>query len=334
MGARKQQLIDWLSQQSGREPIHLTPLDGGASFRRFFRFSLNHQTYIAMDAPPDRENSQRYVNLTAQLSALGLAIPTIFGADTHQGFIWLSDFGDTLYFRHLNRHNVDALYRAAFAPLLTLQQATTLDLPAFTHDILCHRLAGFRHTFIEAYLGLTLSPSEQQVINDTFAYLIKAVLSQPQVPIHYDYHSQNLLLLDDGTTGIVDFQDAQKGPITYDLVSLLRDCYVAWPRVQVRAWVADYYAQLQHQQIITANISRQQFNEWFDLTGMKRHLRASFVFARKWLRDNDASYLAHLPRTLHYVRATCEDYPQLAPFQQLLEQTLIPTLALKQQETA
>ncbi|MCP3680017.1 MAG: phosphotransferase [Gammaproteobacteria bacterium] len=328
MGERKQQLTDWLRQQTNTQQIGLIPLKGGASFRRFFRFTVNGQSYIAMDAPPDREDSERYVALTEKLTAIGLAIPQIFAADTSKGFIWLADFGDQLYFNHLNCDNVDKFYRRAFVPLLKLQQAT-LDLPAFDYSVIHNRLAGFHHTFIQRYLGLTLSQREQQIIDKTFTLVSENVLQQPQVPVHYDYHSQNLLNLGDGTTGIVDFQDAQQGPITYDLVSLLRDCYVQWPIAQVRTWVADYYQQLQQQQLIAGTVSLQQFNEWFDLTGIKRHLRVCFVFARKWLRDDDASYLQYLPRALNYIDAACQPYPPLRAFQQLLQQRLLPALEHK-----
>ncbi len=329
MGERKQQLTDWLRQQTKAQQIGLIPLKGGASFRRFFRFSVNGQNYVAMDAPPDREDSKRYVALTEKLSAIGLAIPKIFAADTDKGFVWLADLGDQLYFNHLNRDNVDKFYRNAFIPLLKLQQAT-LDLPAFEPPVIYNRLAGFNHTFIQRYLGLTLRQYEKQTINDTFTLVSENVLQQPQVPIHYDYHSQNLLTLADGTTGIVDFQDAQQGPITYDLVSLLRDCYVQWPDAQVRSWVADYYQQLQQQQLIADTVSLQQFNQWFDFTGIKRHLRVCFVFARKWLRDDDPSYLQYLPRTLNYINTACQPYPSLSAFQQLLQQRLMPALESKQ----
>lgn len=311
-------LEKWLNDIEPYEK--LVQIAGDASFRRYFRVSYSDKTLIAMDAPPELEDSHSFVNVSKMFEAKGLSVPHVINVDLSLGFMRISDLNDDLYFRILTQENADILYTRAIQKLHIIQtcaQDQPYHFPLFSHDILMEELTNFQKWYLETHLGLSLSDKEKQLLSDTFALLVASALTQPQVCIHRDYHSRNLLALPKNDVGILDFQDAFWGPVTYDLVSLIRDCYIDWPEDQVEKWMKGYFVDAKRSGVLT-NISYEQFQQWFDWMGIQRHLKAIFIFARKWHRDRNQDYLGDIPRALKYILDVCEAYPQLADFRKLI----------------
>lgn len=320
---RQQQLNKWLRQQPGMANAKsLSPLVPGTSSRQFFRFRCQHQSYVLMDAPPPKEDSKRYVDIAIQFDQQQINVPKIISHDHQQGFVLMSDLGEQLYWQVLNRNNADQLYQSAMQVLIKLQQAR-LSLPPFDTGTMMIGLNGFKQTFLQKYLKRPLSQAGGKILKHCFAQLITNALSQPQAPMHRDYHSQNLLLVENNQAGVVDFQDAKIGPITYDLVSLLRDCYIDWPPSQIDQYMRHFFEQLQQHQLLDSNVSLIQFQQWFDWIGIKRHLKACFTFARKQVEYHDSHYLQYLPRTLAYIHQSCQQYPIFKPFLDWFEQEVL-----------
>jgi aminoglycoside/choline kinase family phosphotransferase len=321
---RAQAILTWLSEDLMLSVLDMQPASSDASFRRYFRVILPSQTWIVMDAPPERENIQPFINVAGILNAAQVRVPQLFHVQHDQGFIALEDFGAKGYLDHLSACPVDAdrLYQGAFDSLLTLQQNTDshqLDLPIYDRALLTRELSIFYDWFLNAYLEMAVPETLQAALNP---FLIAAALQQPQVVVHRDFHSRNLMVLEEGIPGVLDFQDAVIGPITYDLVSLLKDCYITWPVQQVDAWRDAYWQRLLQAGLIAGDAK--QFKRWFDLMGLQRHLKAIGIFARLHLRDGKSTYLNDIPRTLAYVLAVCAAYPELAEFHAYLKQTALP----------
>lgn len=318
---RFEMLRGWLNQ-TGLTIQKIMPLAADASFRRYFRVHSGSKTLMAMDAPPAKENSLPFVNIAKVFNAKNLQVPKVIACDLTQGFLLLSDLGDDLYFRILKEQNAEQLYQNAIKELLIIQtckQGCGFDFPAFD-DLMLEELQRFREWYLLKHLKLNLNGNEETLLLETFQFLIQSALDQPQVCVHRDYHSRNLLQLPENRVGILDFQDAVWGPITYDLVSLLRDCYIAWPSEQVEKWALSYYEQAKTAKLLNA-INSQQFLRWFDLMGIQRHLKAIYIFARKFHRDNNPNYLGDIPRTLNYVLSVSEKYPELKNFREFLKIT-------------
>lgn len=325
---RQQQLEQWLGQQPEmRQTGSLSLLAQGASGRRFFRIQGPATSYIIMDAPPPQENSNIYVDVATRLAQQGITVPEMIAHEPEQGFVLMSDFGDQLYWQILDKHNADQLYSSAMAVLIKLQQ-TTMSLPSFDTAAMMIGLNGFEQVFLQQHLKRPLTNAGSKILRHCFEQLIDNARSQPQAPMHRDYHSQNLLRLDNQQTGVVDFQDAKIGPITYDLVSLLRDCYIDWPPEQIARYVLAFFQQLQDKKMINKQVSLMQFQHWFDWMGIKRHLKACFTFARKKVEQDDDHYLQYLPRTLRYVHQSCQYYPALSPFRNWFEQEVLAYVAV------
>lgn len=322
---RNTALQQWLHTQLPNHTFHMTPLAGDASFRRYFRLHHGDTTLIAVDAPPEHENSVAFIGVASTFARLGLHVPQIIAADIDSGFLLLSDLGDGVYFNVLNTNNATRLYESALNALCLIQscpQQNDWHFPPFDQRLLLHELHNFRDWYLLRHKQLSLTQQEENLLTRTFTQLIESALAQPQVCVHRDYHSRNLLELPDGQIGILDFQDAVWGPITYDLVSLLRDCYIAWPQQQVLNLVRNYYDQIRQNKALPV-MSFEQFMTWFDWMGIQRHLKASYIFARKWHRDHNANYLSDIPRTLRYVVDVTQNYPELAEFRAfLLERAL------------
>lgn len=320
MSQRLEQLNLWLTKTLGLPAYEIAPASADASFRRYFRISFAGETRIVMDAPPDKEDSRPFVEIGRQLHAIGLNVPEILAEDLTQGFLLLSDLGSQPYLSALNVSTVDRLYGDALGALAVLQTCGpgSEALPPYDEALLRREMELFRDWYLGRHLGLNLSDSEQAVLDKAFTLLVENALEQPQVSVHRDYHSRNLMV-SAHNPGILDFQDAVFGPVTYDLVSLLRDCYIAWPRQQVEQWVLGY-----HDIAIDHGILRgpqeERFLRWFDLMGVQRHLKASGIFARLNHRDGKPSYLNDIPRTLAYVTEVSGRYAELHPFLQLLQE--------------
>jgi len=324
---RTQQITQWLADELKLPPFRLEPASEDASFRRYFRMipeEIGARSLIVMDAPPEKEPLEPFSTIAEQLFNIGLNVPEILARNVEAGFLLLGDLGSISYLDHLNNETVGRLYGDALGALAVLQSCGPEALPPYDPPLLLSEMGLFSDWFIGTHLGLELSETEKQQLSTLFEALADSALEQPQVPVHRDYHSRNLMV-DSHNPGIIDFQDAVVGPVTYDLVSLLRDCYIAWPEAQVAEWVEGY-----HDIALDHGILRQpnarQFKRWFDWMGVQRHLKAIGIFARLYHRDGKPGYLKDIPRTLNYLIEVSDHYPELAAFHTLLIDKIVPAL--------
>ena len=328
MSERLAELQNWLHDELGFGAFSITPASSDASFRRYFRVTCGKRTHIAMDAPPDKEDCGSFMAIAAVMADMGLNVPRIEEADVRRGFLLMSDLGTVHYLQALNKQTVEKLYRDAMHSLLLLQAGPveSARIPVYDRDLLLREMALFRDWYLQRHLLLPMSEAVGEILEQTFTFLVEAALDQPQIWVHRDYHSRNLMVTEANNPGILDFQDAVIGPVTYDLVSLLRDCYIRWPRGKVMGWLRDYLAMTQANNNLHG-VSEMQFVRWFDLMGLQRHLKAIGIFARLNYRDAKPGYLGDIPRTLGYVVEISDKYPELTPLRTLLLE-LIPKEAL------
>lgn len=324
MDKRLNALNEWLAQQlsvsTGEIAQNMTHLAGDASFRSYSRLILKGHNYVVMNAPPETEPSVAFVAIDQALAKLGLHVPHIYASDLKRGFLLLSDLGDELYYKMLTADNADQLYSRALDALVILQTCPPLkNYPLGSYDNAMYTLEMERFVFwfLEQYLGLQLSTEQSAMLQRVFKLLIESALSQPQVFTHRDYHSRNLLWLPDQQVGILDFQDSVWGAVTYDAMSLLRDCYIDWPNDRVVKWALEFKEKAWQQHKL-APVSDEQFMRWFDLMGVQRHLKATYIFARKFCRDHQTEYLADVPRTLNYVTDVCKNHPELTELRKFI----------------
>ena len=321
---RLEALQTWLRHCLKTEQFRITPLAGDASFRRYFRIEHNNTLGVAMDAPPELEDSHSFINIQQHLSELALNVPQLYHVDLALGFILMNDLGDTWLWHEALNHNSPLLYQTALDDLLIMQhQKSPPNLAPFDAQFMGKELVFFTQWFLEGYLQLSLSATEQQLLNQTFSQLIAMAESQPYYFTHRDYHSRNLMVLPHNKIGILDFQDAVLGPITYDLVSLLRDCYIALDVAQLQQHLNYYFEQATRLGLLPSH-DFQQFQKWFDWMGLQRHLKAIFIFARKLLRDDNSHFLSYIPRTLDYVITISTQYSEFADFHAFLQNRVIP----------
>lgn len=322
---RLKQIETWLQTAAGFTAAAIRPASADASFRRYFRVIHQGDSYIVMDAPPDKEDMRPFLLIAKLFLEMGLNVPQVLQADSERGFYLLSDLGDEHYLRALNADTAQRLYADALGALLIIQAQGTQAgaagaLPAYDKPMLLREMALFRDWLVGTHLGIILSAEQATLLERTFALLADAALTQPQVCVHRDYHSRNLMVTASHNPGILDFQDAVIGPLTYDLVSLLRDCYIAWPRAQVEAWALGYRElALQAGVLREQQADERQFLHWFDWMGVQRHLKAAGIFARLYRRDAKPGYLADIPRTLGYVVEVARRYPELTGLGTLAE---------------
>ena len=322
MPQRVEALSRWLEHVLGRGGLRVAPASADASFRRYFRVEGAGESRIVMDAPPEKENTAPFIAVSRLLDEAGLNVPRVLEADTAQGFLLLTDLGAQPYLSALNEHSVEALYGDALAALLAMQSRASRHadtLPPYDERLLLAEMELFRHWYLERHLGLALSPPQQRTLDQAFSLLAESALVQPKVFVHRDYHSRNLMVTPVHNPGILDFQDAVFGPVTYDLASLLRDCYVAWPRERVEGWALRYLRDAQAAGVVT-EIDEATWLRWFDWMGVQRHLKATGIFARLNLRDGKPGYLGDIPRTLGYVREVSGRYAELDGLNALLEE--------------
>lgn len=315
-------LVDWLRNGLVLDIQQFEAASSDASFRRYFRVIHAGGRHIVMDAPPEQENTEPFIRVAALLKATGVHVPAIVQKNIEQGFLLLEDLGTNCLLDCLNPDNADRLYGEAMDSLFKLQTGIDADrcgLPRYDTALLARELGIFYEWFLEKLIGIMLPESIKNRLNPL---LIDAALEQPRVCVHRDYHSRNLMVLDSDSPGIIDFQDAVIGPISYDLVSLLRDCYIRWPEQRIEHWAYAYYQQLLAAEMLSADFN--QFKRWFDLMGMQRHLKAVGIFSRLHLRDGKSGYLADIPRTLGYIADVCETYPELADFKTFLQKQVLP----------
>jgi N-acetylmuramate 1-kinase len=344
--ARLSLIRSWLTRDLGWRIGRVSVASADASFRRYFRVSRGDvdpaawapkaDSLIVMDAPPGKEDVAPFLKVSMLLEQAGAHVPHVHAADLKRGFVVMEDLGDTQYLSLLRTgRGVDKLYGEALTTLANIQVRglrAAAALEPYDRAELERELNLMPEWFLRKHLGLELSPEERALLTVTHEFLINEALLQPQVFVHKDFHSRNLMVLPQSRTdnrgpGVIDFQDALRGPIGYDLVSLLKDCYISWSRERVERWVRGYRRVLGN---LGANVgdSEYQFMRWFDLIGVQRHLKVLGVFSRLWHRDGKIGYLADLPLTFEYVRDACRRYPELVEFERWLEWRVAPQIPL------
>lgn len=323
----------WLAPWLTHPDTKLSKVAGDASFRSYYRITAEQNTtgnsLILMDAPPDKESSHSFISLAKAWRQQGVEVPQVLAHDLQLGVALLEDFGDLQFMQKVTNIpsvEVNQLYQQALNQLAGIQKLTKAaakehPLPDYTHELLNRELNLFDDWFFEKLLGLPKAslPKNWEVFKQA---LITSALEQPQVTVHRDYHSRNLMVLETNQLGIIDFQDAVYGPCTYDAVSLIRDCYLDWPEATQQAWLA-YFHQVYCQQ--AAPVSLQTFIRWFDWMGMQRHLKVAGIFSRLALRDGKPNYLQDIPLTLKHLVRAAQNYAELADIQAWLTQVIIPT---------
>ncbi len=314
------QLEAWLKSLPAYALADIRPASADASFRRYFRVNDTNtgRTYIVMDAPPDKEDCEPFVHITRLLRGVHVNAPEIITMDLAQGFLLLDDLGDCPYLDQLDATTCDELYDDALTALVNMQRIED-HLPPYDRQRLSDEMGLFEPWYLNTHLGISLDAQQQAVLGSVFDLLIDSALEQPQVFVHRDYHSRNLMVVEGDNPGVIDYQDAVIGPVTYDLVSLFKDCYIEWPRPKIEAWLDSYLDRT----AVDMAVDREQFIRWFDLMGVQRHLKVLGIFARLNYRDGKPQYLNDLPLTLKYVLDSCERYDELAPLRKLLETTVL-----------
>jgi len=314
----------WLKQIFYSTAFRIEPASSDASFRRYFRVSIDNETLILMDAPPAQEDTKPFIKIASFLYQQGINVPKINAKDVESGFLLISDFGNKSYLDELNDQSADNLYHCAINSLIDIQLCPSQDikLPYYDRSLLQREM----DLFPQWFLGKHIDMPTPDFLSNTFDKLIDSALEQPQVIVHRDYHSRNLMHTTNNTPGIIDFQDAVIGPISYDLVSLLRDCYIVWPDDKIANWIYYYFTKAQQKGLLI-DISIEQFTRWFDLMGLQRHLKILGIFARLNYRDNKPNYMKDLPLTLHYVQKISAKYPEFSELSHFLKQQQIVAIS-------
>ncbi len=313
---RMKQAATWAADTLGLDTVNLKAVSGDASFRRYFRFSMTERTVILMDAPPDKEISAPFVDIARRLRESGLNAPEIFYFDLKLGFGLLEDFGDTLYRDILNKHSVDELFPPLFTTLVDMAgKVDTRNLPHYDALLLQQEMELFPDWYLRVHKKYPFSNRERFLWNDVCTRLIQSAYEQPQVFVHRDFHSCNILQTTSGQAGLIDFQDGVRGPLTYDFVSLLWDRYITWPRERIDYWMKDFRHHLK------TDCDLETWIRWCDLMSLQRNLKIVGIFARLSYRDGKDTYLAMIPRFYDYLLDVFARYPEFQEFHQLLEQT-------------
>ena len=319
---RLTQVSTWLATLTAPALIvgSLRPASADASFRRYFRIDgSDGATYIVMDAPPPQEDVRPFIKVAEMFGATGVTVPTVLAQDVAHGFLLLSDMGTTTYLQQLSNDTAHKLYLDAIESLVLLQVQSQPDvLPEYDRALLQRELMLFPDWYLNKHLGVTLTDDQTTTLHKVFDVLLANNLAQPQVYVHRDYHSRNLMVLDKGNPGILDFQDAVYGPITYDLVSLLRDAYVKWDEEMVLDWAIRYWERAKRAGL-PVNPDIDAFYRDFEFMGLQRHLKVLGIFARLSHRDGKDAYLNDMPLVMEYVSKTAHRYIELKPLIRLLE---------------
>ena len=351
--------FQWVNEVLPAPMTEWKMLAGDASFRRYFRTATHAMSYVVMDAPPEKESSLTpFITIDQTLEKMGLMVPHIFAQEVSQGFLLLSDLGDDLFSAHLTDHSVEKIYDTALHDLRRMQECQKIsgyDLPEFDRIRYLMEMRMIEEWYVGHHLQRKLSESEQKILENAFELLIQNACEQPQVFVHRDYHSRNLLLVpemmngaviarnavrkqsrihdwitsdahvvrprDDASchvkTGILDFQDAVWGPVTYDLMSLVRDCYIDWPVPSVEKWIENFRLKLAERDAVLFSDAT-VFLKWSDWMGLQRHLKCIGLFARLHYRDHKSNYMQYWPRLFRYVEHVCSKYTALHELGQLM----------------
>ncbi len=323
------QLNAWLNQYFN---VKVSPqlISGDASFRRYFRVFVNNDSYIVVDSPPNLIDIVPFIQLADSYSRQGIAVPKVIASDRELGVMLLSDLGDTQLLSVLNKETLQQYYSEALGLLTDIAKVTqtqTGSLPKYDAAFVTRELDIFCEWLALHHLGLAVDEVNIRTAG-AFNVLTENAMSQPQAGMHRDYHSRNLML-QDGQLKVIDFQDAVIGPVTYDAVSLLRDCYIRWPDSDVELLMQQHYQQCLNDKLIGADVSFAQYRRWFDLMGIQRHVKAAGIFARLNYRDNKPAYMADIPLTLEYIRDIAARYQELQGFSKWIAEVIIPAVTAK-----
>ncbi|OAL78995.1 phosphotransferase [Acinetobacter sp. SFB] len=325
---REQIIYTWITSVLDSDQFEINFLPGDASFRRYARIKLNNKTFMLMDAPPEKEDCVPFVTIDQFFDSQGVRVPHIVAKDLQQGFLLLEDFGDILLSTLLNDDTVDAYYAQSFKQLIELQAIDgTENFPAYSYEKLISEMELLTDWMLPS-LNIQPTQDEQALIKRTFAILANAALAQPQVIVHRDFHSRNLMKIEGETDlGVIDFQDAVIGADTYDLISITRDAYVQWNTDQVYQWFRVFYDLLPE----TAKQDRdfEQFKKDADMMAIQRHLKILGIFVRLFERDGKTGYLKDLPRVMWYLLEESKNYAELQPFMQFIQAKVMPKFAAK-----
>jgi aminoglycoside/choline kinase family phosphotransferase len=310
---------DWLKRQLHGRPFSLAPASADASFRRYFRVILPDATLIVMDAPPEQEDCRPFVHVAGLMAAAGLNVPALLAQDLEHGFLLMTDLGSTTYLAALNDDNADALFRDATDALIRWQLATREGtLPPYDEALLRRELDLFPEWYLGRHLGIELGAPQRQSLETVFRLIIANNLAQPRTYVHRDYMPRNLMVTVPNP-GVLDFQDAVYGPITYDVASLFKDAFISWDEQRVIDWAIRYWERARSAQLPVPS----DFGEFYrdlEWMGLQRHLKVLGIFARICHRDGKPAYVKDTPRFLAYVRAVSERYGSLSPLLRLLDQ--------------
>ena len=320
---RESALKQWVGEVL-QQSVTITRRAGDAGFRRYYAIDVVPEL-LAVDAPPTTENTSQFMQVAELLRGAGVSVPAIRAFDISCGFVLVENFGQREFGAELDGESALMLYGEALFTLLAIAQAPAKPdvLPVFDEAFILRELGLFSEWFVGALLGLTLSADEVAMLDTVFGRLVARALAQPQVVMHRDFHSRNLLAKADGSLGVIDFQDAVVGPVTYDLASLLRDCYVRLPPAEVRRWALAYGDMALDAGIMT-RVSADDFLCDFDWVGLQRHIKVLGIFARLHLRDGKSNYLPDLPRVIGYVQEVADQYPELQDFAAWFRARVVP----------
>ncbi len=315
---RDEAIREWLNEVAGLS--HRTaPASSDASFRRYLRVTTRNQSLILMDAPPQHEDCRAFLHVRSLLEKAGVNVPAVVHANVERGLLLLTDFGSQSYLDVVDKNNCDALYADALDTLLRMQTGVSPGAVAnFDRQKLLAELNLFPDWFLKKHLRLNIDQELRGRMEACFEALVERCLEQPQVFVHRDYHSRNLMRVDNRNPGVLDFQDAVTGPVTYDLVSLFRDVYIEWPREKVEAWVAGYHQRARGKLDAMDSVDLNAFSRWFDLTGLQRHIKVAGIFCRLWHRDGKRGYLDDVPLTLRYLLTVGARHAETAEFVEAL----------------
>jgi aminoglycoside/choline kinase family phosphotransferase len=316
---RQQQLSNWLSGLFPDKSFTLAPASADASFRRYFRATFaDGSTKVVMDAPPQHEDCKPFLHVGRLFEDAGTHVPHVYAQDLAQGFLLLSDLGNTTYLQALTSGNASQLYGAATDALIKIQLASKEnELPPYDEALLRRELNLFPEWYISKHLGAALSEKQTAKLEECFQRILRNNLAQPCVYVHRDYHSRNLMLTEDNNPGVIDFQDAVYGPITYDLASLFKDAYIKWEEEEIMDWLIRYWEKARKAGLPV----REDFGEFYrdyEMMGVQRHIKVLGIFARLYHRDGKDGYLKDMPLVMDYLRRACERYIDLKPLLVLL----------------
>ena len=318
--SRTEQVNQWIREQFANRPLNIEPASADASFRRYFRVTLqdDQSTRIVMDAPPEHEDCKPFLHVARLFHEAGAHVPEVLAEDLTQGFLLLSDLGNTTYLSALTPENADSLYADALGALACIQKASKPDvLPEYNQERLLREMELFPVWYVNRHKGVTLSEAETTTLYEVFEQILKVNLAEPKVFVHRDFHSRNLMT-SQPNPGVLDFQDAVYGPITYDLASLFKDAYIEWDEERTIDWLVLYWEAARSIGLpVRAEFA--DFHRDYEFMGAQRHIKVLGIFARLYHRDGKDGYLKDLPLVLKYLKKTSQRYRELFPLARLLE---------------